>query len=329
MAPIPKCFTCTKIITKKSPGLECRVCKKVVHASTPCAALTSKQITALRAQVSLDWTCKDCLKNHPKQGSFIIPEEDSEEEEEGQANYPIASTPSSQASFPTIDVKKLLKDISKDVDKTITKALEPLNETMNEICESIEAFKERIIELEKKNASLANANKNMEIRLYAVEQRVHELEQGQLQNFIEVSGIPAIENENPTLLVKNLAKKLDIDESGIKTAKRLGNRGEKAGYLLVELQEENRNCWLQKARTVKPVIGDLIPHTNENEKEKKIFVREALTPYNKELLWKAKQQLPDTYKYVWVKDGKIRARKEDKSKVFIVRKEADIEMLLC
>ncbi|CAG4966703.1 unnamed protein product [Parnassius apollo] len=146
---------------------------------------------------------------------------------------------------------------------------------------------------------------------------------------MEVSGLPALENEDPILVVRNLANKLNIEDPGVITAKRVGNYGQKPGYIPVELQEEKRCCWLQKARTVKPVLGDLIPNADENESGRKIFVREALTPHNKALLWKARQQLSDTFKYIWFKDGKIRARKEDKSKVFILRKEADIGTLLC
>ncbi|CAK1589475.1 unnamed protein product [Parnassius mnemosyne] len=239
MAPIPKCYTCNKIITKKAPCLECSVCKKVVHATTPCATLTTKQIIALRAQVSLDWTCNDCLKNRPRHRSFIVPEEDSEEEEGVPASYsqPVADTPGSQTTLHNIDIKKLLKDISKEVEKTVAKALEPLTDKMDEICENIEVFQQRIIELERKNASLIKANKNMVTRLCAVEQRVHELEQGQFKNHVEISGLPTLENEDPIQVVRNLAKKLNVEDPGVITAKRVGNYGEKNRTYSSEAQE--------------------------------------------------------------------------------------------
>ncbi|KOB64369.1 Uncharacterized protein OBRU01_24432, partial [Operophtera brumata] len=68
---------CNKGMTKKSVGLECINCGKVVHASQACSGLTGKQLSALRNADTLDWTCHECRINSPKlKSSFITPDED-------------------------------------------------------------------------------------------------------------------------------------------------------------------------------------------------------------------------------------------------------------
>ncbi|CAG5059853.1 unnamed protein product [Parnassius apollo] len=73
----------------------------------------------------------------------------------------------------------------------------------------------------------------METRRCAVEQPIRELEQGYLKNYVEVSRLLALENEDPLIVVRNLANKLNIDDPEVLTAKRVGSYGEKPRYIPV------------------------------------------------------------------------------------------------
>ncbi|XP_060810214.1 uncharacterized protein LOC132904301 [Amyelois transitella] len=317
---LSKCVTCNKNITKKTPGLECNKCEKAVHGTTQCANLTAKQLAALRSAESLEWTCQDCLKNFSKRASLINAETDSDDEEdlEGLLEKPI--------------FKKLLKGVEKTIQKemkTITGTLDFFSEKIDEFNECLQACVAKMKDLEKKNAHLINQNVNLETRLNAVEQRVQELEQKQLSNHIEISGIAYTEKVEPVSIAKAVAKQLEVPEVSVKAARRTNLRADKVGVLLVELQEEKRAQWLNKAKEKKLTVQDLQSTVAVvGDPKDKIYIREALTAYNKWLMWKVKAELKESFKFIWCKDGLIKVRKDEKSKILIVRNESDIKKLI-
>lgn len=190
-----QCDKCNKNITKTKPGVECGKCGKIVHL-TDCSGLTTKQRNAIRANDSLEWTCEECQEASPKRRSVIVPDDEDEE----------VDVPKSTMS---LDIKKLLRDISIEVEKSmkremkdLTKSFEFHTEKMDEILDNIEAFKTTVGELKKKNIELTNKNNNLEIRVGALEQRIQDLEQKQLAKTLEINNIPNNTEEDYNLLIK-------------------------------------------------------------------------------------------------------------------------------
>ncbi|CAG4944032.1 unnamed protein product [Parnassius apollo] len=81
---------CNKGVTTKVPRLECRSCGKVVHASKACFGLNAKQLSAYCNTDRLDWTCEECHQNTlNRKSSFIIPEEDNDDDVAVKENHRI------------------------------------------------------------------------------------------------------------------------------------------------------------------------------------------------------------------------------------------------
>lgn len=320
-----QCDKCSKNITKTKPGLECGKCGKMVHFNE-CSGLTSKQRAALRANDSLEWTCEECQEVSPKRRSVFIPED--EDQEEGSK---LDFMPSRHNS--SIDIKKLLRDISIEVEKSIkhelkdiTKSFEFHTDKMDEILDNIEAFKTTVQDLKKKNTELANKNNNLEIRVGALEQRIQDLEQKQLAKTIEISNIPNNFEGDCNIMLKNISAHLKVPYNEIDEVKHLSGRKDRPGMLMVKFRiESDKRTWLENAKTTKISIGDIVSNSSGNVAKEPIYIREALTPYNKKLLWTAKQELKDKYKFVWCKNGIIRARKDEKVEAIIIRSEEDIK----
>lgn len=320
--PTNKCIVCIKPITRKCPGVECNKCLRLVHANNECAGLTNKQIQSLRAADGLKWICETCEKKSPGKSSIVVPSEEEDEDDDVEVPKGVKMM-----------MQKLLKDIAKDIEKNIKKELtsvmssiEFLSEKMEEFTESVEAFKTKMKELEKRNTNLANHNTYLETKMKSLEQRVQDVEQTQLSKHIEVAGIPQTEEGNLTQVVERVAKKLEVNANTIKTVKRIGARAGQAGPLLVELADAGeRETWLRRARDVNIVVADAVPDAAAEVAGAKVFIRGALTYFNKTLLWKAKEQLRNTHQYVWFKDGKVLARKVFNSKVLTLRSEEDIK----
>lgn len=318
-----KCDICNKIVTKKTPGLECNKCEKLVHFNPQCSGLTNKQITALRAAENLEWTCQECCNSSTKRRSIVVPDDEEEEENEALQNS-------------SIDVKQLLKDISKEVERAIKKELREVNtaiqycsDKIDEFTECMESFKTRVKELEKTTTTMKNTNAHLQLKVGAMEQRIQELEQIQLSSCIEIANIPStLKKENTQNIILNIAKKLDKNPQDVKIIRNVSIHETRGGYIQLEMKEEDtKEGWIAAAREKKPSASDLSTVVTGEYGRNKIYIREALTYYNKTLLWTAKQELQATHQFVWYKKGKILARNNISNKVSNIRSMEDIKKL--
>lgn len=328
------CDNCQKLINKRSPGIECKRCGKTVHLNVECSGLTAKQRTALKAANYLQWMCKECQDHSSKRRSVIIPNDEEDEEEE------VSMDVDSKRELH-INVKQLLKDISKEMEKTIhkeladvTKALEYQSDKMDELTESVEGFKAAIQELKKKNIELQNRNNHLETRIGALEQRMQETEQEKLSKTIEIINVPCDQKEVVSEVIVKIANKLQVTNDEIEEVKRLPSRKEQPGLIVIKFKNEtSRLKWMSASKLTKLIAEDIVPKCTEmcstNKSYQSIYIREALTRYNKKLLWQTKQELQDIFKFVWCKGGVIRARKEENGQIFIIRHEKDLQKLLC
>lgn len=321
-----KCDNCNKNITKSKPGLECNRCEKLVHLTNQCTGLTNKQLAALRASENLEWTCQDCQDKTPRRSSIVIPNDD-----EGDEDY-------SESPTIQIDVKKLLGDISKEVERAIKKEMKDLTQSlqfqsdkMDELIKNIEIMQDNISNLQKKNIELTNKNNNLETRVGALEQRIQEMEQQKLQNTIEIHNIPYTENENLQEIVGKVAIRLNQNASNVKQMKRVPSKNDKPGPVIIELNsDQTQLAWLAASKSISPRITaqEICPHNYSSSLNTVIFICEALTQYNKQLLYYAKQELKDAFRYIWIKKGVLRVRREgENQKPIIIRSSDDIKRI--
>ncbi|KAJ2952335.1 hypothetical protein O0L34_g4620 [Tuta absoluta] len=326
-----KCEKCSKNITKSKPGLECSRCEKIVHLNAQCSGLTSKQQAALRATDNLEWNCQECRDNSIRHNSIFIPND--EDEDDVASNTTLAGQP---------NIKKLLEDISKDltnqVEKSVRREIKSIDQSiqfnsdkLDDVLKKFEACLESVSELKKKNIELSNRNTHLETRVGALEQRIHEIEQRKLSKHIELFNVPCNEPEDPLELVGKVATILKQQPKDIKQAKRMPGRKDRTAPIQVQLQSEDiQTQWLTAAKSnpYKILASDIIPNASGAAAEIPVYVKEALTPYNKQLLWSAKQELKERFKFIWCKKGVLRVRKEgSEEKPYIIRSMDDITAL--
>lgn len=315
------CTQCKKTVTRKSPGLECSKCRVLVHAKAECAGLSAKQFAALKAADNLEWTCNSCARDPKRRTSFVLAEEEEDGHESDNASEIVA-----------LNTSKFMKDVTKEIHKIIKNELGDLNSAMEFVSEKVEeciknmkTFEEQIKILEKKNIDLINKNKNFENRLSALEQRLNEREQLSCNNTVEIVGVPVKENEKVEDVVATIANKIQACPRQVKKATRLPGRNGKEGIIQVELEDNQaRLQWIASARQRPIVAGDISTDIDKQKSTNRIYLREALTYYYKNLLWKTKDELKNIYKYIWCKNGKILVRKSDNTKVYTIRCEMDI-----
>lgn len=326
-----KCNVCKKGVTKKSPALTCSRCDAVVHEKVECSGLNNKQRTALHAVENLEWVCKDCHLSSTRRTSFVSAEDEDEEDD-------IAGNESAVA--PPVDLKKLFNNISKEVHKivmreldAVTKAAQHASDKIDEYEETAQVTRERIKNLERQQAALKSQNTHLETLVAALEQRLEAVEQAALDDYIEIAGVPYKENEDVAQLARRVGSLLQVlneETKQIITVRRLPAREGKIGCIRIQMDNgDSKSRWLTAGRDAELLVSNLLPGLTGEAASGKIFLREALTGRNKHLLFLAKSNLKDTkkFKYVWCKYGKVFARKSDKGKIYLIRREKDVEDL--
>lgn len=137
--------------------------------------------------------------------------------------------------------------------------------------------------------------------------RVQELEQNQLQNNLEIYGIPQ-QVGNLNEVVNKIAAMFSQPTNGILESYRLQTK--RANYvppIIVKFATKcQRDAWLSNKRAKEITVGDICG----NESKSRVYINEHLSAENKKLLWECKTRgKAMNYQFVWCKWGKIFARK--------------------
>lgn len=315
-----KCAKCSKAVTKKSPGLQCTTCCKWLHAL--CAGISAEQLTALRSTESVDWKCRSCVGNvRPKRISCILPDP----EEDDNTDTEILSN--SVSSHIVMELRREIRETIRTEMQSIQTSLQFFSDKIDDFEQKFISYESRLKTLENQHNDIRNHHKNLKMKNEALEQKVASMEQAALANQIEVCGVPEQENENLTEVTSELCSVFDLNPDDILRAYRKISRAKNLKktqfpVITIKLREGKRDQWLLASKNKQKSCKDM-----GGEADYKIYFRESLTPHMSFLLWKAKSDLKDLYKYVWYKNGHVMARKNENHKVCHIHYESDINKL--
>lgn len=182
--------------------------------------------------------------------------------------------------------------------------------------------------LENKNQDLINKNKNLELRMSVFELEINNFEQKTLATTLEVAGLPEISPCDADKVLQTVASKLNMNLCDIRSSQCIPGSKMKPGAILVEMKSKvarRKSIDASKEKCLTTV--QLIPDVPKEVADKRVFIREALTKHFKTLLYNAKTRLSKSFQFIWCKDGKIYARKNEKSKILYVRSMDDIQQI--
>lgn len=323
---LKKCVKCNKNITKKVPGLECSRCDKTVHADPVCSKLSNKQLNTIRNSTGIEWSCDECVRNISRRSSFIIPEDDGDDDD--NENFSV--------NAQAFNSKKLVQDISREIKRTfreeistLESSLEFLSEQFTTMEQSLKKQDHIIKELETKNYDLQNKNKNLELRVTVLENDLKDIEQKSLSTSLEIASLPEIPSKDIGKVIKNIASYLEVDGEDIQSSQLLPGTKEKPRSLFIRFKtKKTQRQWIDASKKKCLTIGLLMADVDKEIANNRVYIREALTKYYKTLLYNAKTQLLNkSCQYVWCRDGKVCARKSSNSKIHYIRCNKDIDLI--
>lgn len=321
---MPKCIKCAKLLTKKSPGLQCSKCSKWLHAS--CASISADQLSVLNATDSVDWKCKTCVGGgKTKRLSCILPDIDGEEysDSESATNHTGVDTDNMMQHI----LSDLRREVRQVIKEELQRTLEFYSEKIDEYEKKIQKYEKSVKEFENRCTDVQNNLKNSCIKYEILETKIMQMEQAQLSNHLEICGVNQSESEDLAKIAEKVAVAISQNPKDVVKAYRkkrnpskVPRQGDQSPITLI-LREGNRDQWLEAAKTTS------ISATSIGQVEAgKVYLREALTPSMAFLLWKTKDELKGMFNYIWCKHGNILVRKSEKEKKIItIRTISDIE----
>ncbi|XP_075151887.1 uncharacterized protein LOC142225921 [Haematobia irritans] len=198
------------------------------------------------------------------------------------------------------------------------------NEIKQQLSEAVTKINETLSQLSSQVVDLQEKDKEKERRIESLEKRVQQLEQKNLNNNIEINNVSNLTIE-PIVVVQKIAASvgMELKETDVNSARRIKRNNK----ILVEFVSTNiKKEFMQKLKGHRIDSNVLSENHNEAPTKIYIYVNDELTAYNRRLLWMAKTRAKECgWKFVWIKNGSIFARKSETMPSIIINNSADIE----
>ncbi|CAH2250300.1 jg3666 [Pararge aegeria aegeria] len=143
---MPKCAKCNKVITKKSPGLQCGRCNKWMHGE--CVALSHDQLTALHS-TEADWKCRGCVgSSKQKRMSVILPDPEEEDITDTDSITAGVSLDSNSQKILATVLSTIRHEIRDSIQEELKRTLKFYSDKIDDFQIKIDNYEEKIKTIE-------------------------------------------------------------------------------------------------------------------------------------------------------------------------------------
>lgn len=306
------CVECDKSISGEDETIPCKQCNGRAHTNCAKSANGPPYTRSTKKPQQLVWTCTKCRTEKDRTG------ENSDNSELGEDD--------------TINTKSLLVELNNKYDNIlklvsdvpdIKKSVEFLSKQHDDFKQKQEKQDKIIVDLTKQVNFLTTAIGEKDKVIGSLTEKVNDLEQSQLCMQLEIQGIPYKNGENVTEIVTAVAVALGVDTKGVLEAYRSPpTRAAQVPPICVHLSTNvQRSSWITQAKSRRLTTAAILKDNSNIP----IYINEKLSQTNKRLLWLTRERCKQLrYKYVWTKQGRIFARKDDTMGVIRVKSEGDV-----
>lgn len=233
------------------------------------------------------------------------------------------------------EMRKELKEFKSKIERELRKELREVKESLEFLSKQFDESKINNETLQKENEALKKENLALKEdcdkcmkQLNDHETRITNSEQYSRNRNVEIKGIEEGSNENLHEILCQMGTTLNepITASDIDVCHRVKTKNDAScSNIVVQFKSRSkRDAFLLKARKTRLSTSDIGRST-----DKPVFVNEHLCPNLKRLLGMAiSKKKACEWKFVWTRDGKIFARKDEQSKVVRVHCESDIAKII-
>lgn len=234
----------------------------------------------------------------------------------------------SEFSLLKASVSKDMYDIKTSIQLLTSSLTESHNTLREEMCNAFSKLNDTMANLASEVSELKKENKEKDIRIQQMENKVNTLEQQTLSKGIEIKNVK--NNElTPIDVIKTIAASVNVDlqDNDISNAYKM----QKQEKIIIDFCSLNKKRELMAKIVRHRVKGDVI-HKNLNENNNSsnnIYINDQLTAHNRRILWLAKVKAKETgWKFVWVKNGNIMIKKTENTAALIISNACDLEQIV-
>lgn len=324
--------------------MTCSSCGHNLHLGKSCSGIAESTFAAMNAEKKIKWTCKICRTKGARSGEEAVDvnSEVRSLDDPGLLGAQIQLMNRKLDSLPSlkVSVDSLLELPAKVSELLLLKpAIELLKTTVEEVQISITALGKKYEDLLSMTTSHAEEMKDLRMEMGTLKATVSEQEQviqrlkseineseqhTRLQN-MEVHGLKVAPNESLASALTGLALKLELaghQPSDVVTAYKIPNKRAETPVILVRFASVDiKERWMQSRSRLRQSFGS---RTSE-----RVYFNDNLTQPNRELFWMARSRGKEYgFKFVWVKNARIFARKEEGAPLIKILHRNDIDLIV-
>lgn len=190
--------------------------------------------------------------------------------------------------------------------------MKEMDKKIKENEKEISSLKERLEAKEEENRMLQNVNEKIEEDLRDLQQRSRHIN-------IVIRGVKEERKENVWELVESTGRKIGIEnpEKDIQICHRVPSRSSNGPRPIVVrlLNSKTRDKWIKE-------------YKQKQLWKQHLYISEHLTVYNQNLFYHTRKLAKEKkFKFAWTKDCQIYLKRNENSKLYIIKRMADIEMI--
>lgn len=299
------CNKCSASITRKSPGIQCQSsCGRFYHCR--CVDISVEQLSILQAIPNARWQCPTC-QDVPQSPTL----------QDGLDNQGVNNQQDLYAIM--IDIKSQLNELRGKQDEVLTSVSFCSNKVSDfEIALSKMHEQGKIIE------NLKIENENLKGEVCHFKTKLNDLEQYSRQNNLEIQGVPEKRNENLFDIVHKITDFLSVpfNPNTIESVHRVKafKPGSPKNIIVKFLSVKSKDAILAAGKNKRASSTAANRALCVDNISNNLYINDHLTTENK-LLYKRTREIAKErgYKYVWLKNCNIFIRKEDASRVKIIK----------
>jgi uncharacterized protein YoxC len=349
------CAGCLNTIKSKQL-LKCCKCTKTYDLL--CAGVSEKRYSSFYGPGSerkQTWICPECINKKPKSDTTNTPVRAMPVQDEISPDALTDNSPHDNVTLrggrnrnECLDAD-LTSLIRREIRAAIRVEMAPINEKLQELQNSVHYISNQYDELIKSTNKIILDHKNMQVEceqlrttVSGMSQRIDQLEQYLRNNNLEIQGVPEHKNENIVSIVNKIANvvSLKLEDTDILNSTRVAHKNKDIKTpraIVVQLRSvrcrdefysavSRYNKKHPKSKLGSSLLGLSGPSVP-------IYVSEHLSPTNKSLHAAARARAKElTYKFVWVRNGRIFMRKDETSPFVHIKSQKTfrlIEVVIC
>lgn len=231
---------------------------------------------------------------------------------------------------------KIVATIRQELKTTIDDLKSEFTETSDFIMKEQNDLKSQIIQQSKTIKELQSKNSALQESLQTINKKFTLIDDMSRSANLELHAVPERNDENVMAMFKNLCEttKIQLDNSAVRACRRVARmtRSDRPRNILVSLQSSRQRDEIISAvhRFNKNHANDKLNsnHLGVPGPACKVYVAEHLSPDNKLLYASARKAAKENaFKFVWVRYGKIYARKDETSTALLIRNNDSLKLL--